>query len=76
MSYPESEQWRSGGVCSKCRRKNYCHKSCRASKGRLNAVIGSAVMETFAGVPIDTIKEHIRTGYGTVPDSENTKGDK
>ncbi len=25
-----SDQWRRGGICDLCRRKNYCQKVCRA----------------------------------------------
>lgn len=27
-----SEQWKSGGQCSICRRKSYCKKKCKANK--------------------------------------------
>lgn len=27
-----SEQWKSGGQCSICRRKSYCKKQCKANK--------------------------------------------
>ena len=26
-----SEQWKHGGDCEKCRRKNYCSKPCKAN---------------------------------------------
>lgn len=27
-----NEQWKSGGQCSICKRKNYCKKQCKANK--------------------------------------------
>ena len=29
---PETEQWQLNGDCNKCRRANYCNKSCGAKK--------------------------------------------
>ena len=33
----ESEQWKHGGDCEQCRRRNYCSKTCKAAEGLLNA---------------------------------------
>ena len=30
----ESEQWKSGGDCGKCRRKGYCGAKCRENRTR------------------------------------------
>ena len=32
---PESDRWLIDGDCSKCRRKNYCKKSCTKNKRRI-----------------------------------------
>lgn len=31
MIEERSDQWKRGGICAMCRRKEYCRKKCRAS---------------------------------------------
>lgn len=32
MKLESNEQWKVGGDCRKCRRRNYCKKVCRANR--------------------------------------------
>jgi len=50
----ENEQWKLAGMCSICRRKNYCSKPCKANKisterrikeGVINAIIKPFLVE-------------------------------
>ena len=42
-----SEQWKHGGDCDKCRRKKYCGTPCRASVERDKAFVAGLVAEAF-----------------------------
>ena len=42
-----SEQWRSGGNCNLCRRKNYCSNPCTLAKKRQKAMIRGLVADTI-----------------------------
>lgn len=42
------EQWKSGGNCSKCRRRPYCKKRCSAAK----AALERAVIKGIARHPV------------------------
>lgn len=37
-----NEQWKSGGDCEQCRRRNYCSKECTEHKKMLNELIATA----------------------------------
>ena len=41
-----SDQWKSTGSCSECRRKNYCKTKCKAYKTRTNNQVKAVVAET------------------------------
>lgn len=53
----EREQWKLGGDCNKCRRKEYCNKSCTANKKRVKRraeaqverLVGSVLYRMFGG---------------------------
>lgn len=53
---PETEQWKLNGNCNKCRRAEFCHKSCTARKKATErllrrakeAIIDSRIPEPFA----------------------------
>ena len=38
-----SEQWKSGGQCSICRRKCFCNKQCKANKEKFNRELLSEI---------------------------------
>ena len=40
-----NEQWKTDGICEKCRRNKYCSKRCKANQNRTNAEIVSAIYE-------------------------------
>ena len=54
---PETEQWKLNGDCDKCRRSEFCRKSCTAkkkTKARLmqkvkEEIIDRSIPEPFAG---------------------------
>lgn len=37
------EQWKEGGLCSKCRRQNYCKTECTKHKRRVEAEVTNFV---------------------------------
>ena len=41
----ESEQWLLDGLCSKCRKRNYCAKTCKRAKLREQREIMSFINE-------------------------------
>jgi len=45
-----NEQWKLGGNCSLCRRKNYCSKPCTANKRRTKAIVYNAVDNATGGL--------------------------
>lgn len=45
-----SDQWKHGGDCDKCRRKKYCGTPCRASGERREALLRQAYAEAFMNV--------------------------
>lgn len=42
-----TEQWDLNGECSKCRRQEYCHKTCKRHKERVTNIIKSHIYKTF-----------------------------
>ena len=45
-----NEQWKSGGDCSKCRRKKYCKKECSEHKRLVNRVIRQSAAKIITNV--------------------------
>lgn len=43
----ENEQWKLNGNCKKCRRNNYCSKSCTRHNKRIRAEITGLVTDTM-----------------------------
>lgn len=68
----DNEQWKSGGNCSKCRRKSYCKKACSASKKSLRRDIMREFARTEAGSAMLAISAHAEavTGYSYLTDEE------
>lgn len=66
-----SEQWKSGGNCSICRRKTYCRKACSASKKAFQRDIMQAFARTEAGSAMLAISAHAEaaTGYSYLSSS-------
>lgn len=58
-----NEQWKSDGNCNKCRRKNYCSKSCtlhtRIEKYRMKVYIAGTMNEMTGGVMEKQIYETV-----------------
>lgn len=42
-----NEQWNENGICSECRRKNYCSNTCKANKDRIKSILYGAVANKF-----------------------------
>lgn len=40
-----TDQWKSEGLCYKCRRKNYCKTTCRANRQAAAARVKAAIMK-------------------------------
>ena len=58
---PETDQWKLNGNCDKCRRKEYCHTKCGASKRRwkgLYNTLGNAIIDAVAPTP--TVAENVK----------------
>ena len=55
-TYAESDQWKGGGDCRKCRRLKYCKTECKAHKRYRETVIGQMIRERTG---IDAIEAHI-----------------
>lgn len=47
---PETEQWQLNGNCDKCRRAEFCRKSCTAKKRA-----GERALRNFANTIIDAV---------------------
>lgn len=45
----DNQQWKSGGDCSICRRKEYCTKGCKAYGRRNQRMIAEAFAKTEVG---------------------------
>lgn len=43
----ESEQWKNGGDCNKCRRKKYCTKPCKLNRYRQKEHISKITYKMF-----------------------------
>lgn len=53
----DNEQWKSDGICEKCRRQEFCVKACRANKIHIaNAYMTAKTTEERSAV-IDKIKK-------------------
>lgn len=42
-----NEQWKTGGDCARCRRKNYCGTPCKAKKTQRDRFFVNAVVDSF-----------------------------
>lgn len=45
----ENEQWKVGGDCEKCLRKNYCGSQCKEHKRFIQKIICCKIMNYFLG---------------------------
>lgn len=43
-----NEQWKSGGDCTKCRKKEYCNKACSQNIQRRQAQVGRVIANIYA----------------------------
>lgn len=59
-----NEQWLAEGNCAKCRRKNYCGKTCSAYKRTREQYMRKAFLESEQG------KEFLEK-YSQIKDNEN-----
>ena len=61
--YEQNEQWKHGGDCSKCRRKNYCGNICtlkkRVNKAILRQLVKNIMNEMTGGVMQESIDKTI-----------------
>ena len=49
MKSESNEQWKSGGDCTKCRRRKYCKKTCAANR-KFDRRIISAIVRKRTGI--------------------------
>ncbi len=54
-----NEQWKHGGNCNICRRKNYCSKPCTLVKRESKAVLRSLVAQTMNQMTGGAMKKNI-----------------
>ena len=53
-----TDQWKTDGLCYKCRRKKYCKTTCRASREAVAARVRAAIMKaTGMGKAMAVINE-------------------
>ena len=55
------EQWKNGGICSKCRKQAYCGKECTAHKRRVTYEVKNYIrekMDEMTGGAYSQIMEH------------------
>lgn len=57
MSIPESDQWKLGGECNKCRRQQYCYTRCSANSKLTRQRILDAIKQKTG---IDKIEQVIK----------------
>ena len=55
----ESDQWLLNGICSKCRRSDYCKKPCMANKRMAERRMKSLVAETMNNMTGGMMKDAI-----------------
>ena len=57
-----TEQWKEDGICSDCRRKNYCSNPCKANKRRKENIIRNGVANTFLklGFPRSVVDKTVK----------------
>ena len=56
-----SDQWKRGGICAACRRKDYCKTQCRANRDYASVRIREYVKRHFG---ISQIQEHLQSFGG------------
>ena len=54
-----NEQWKSGGNCNLCRRKNYCSNHCTLAKRKQKAMIRGLVFDAMNQATGGAMKEII-----------------
>ena len=58
------EQWKAGGDCRNCRRRNYCRKRCSANKRLMEAFIRGAIRGTKVGKMMEAAREEMEKNGG------------
>lgn len=53
----DNEQWKSNGICEKCRRQEFCTKACRANKIHIVDAYKTAKSVEERSTVIDEIKK-------------------
>ena len=51
------DQWKQGGDCRECRRKNYCRTTCRAHRKWMQMAIRQVFAASRAGKALQAMKE-------------------
>ena len=55
---PETEQWKTDGDCSKCRRVKYCGATCMANKKATRQKMYQAMLKAFEKMQSESEKEN------------------
>jgi len=53
---PNSDQWKQGGDCSICRRKNYCRKDCKQHELWMKRAMAQIFAKSKAGRMLSAMK--------------------
>lgn len=62
MTVEDNERWLSDGDCSKCRKSEYCSKSCTARKRRITQEMTDFIMgKTGIGTMMNAMKSRCDT---------------
>ena len=64
-----SDQWKTGGDCRECRRKNYCRTQCSANKRFNQALILEVIARSKAGQMMAAVRGTL-AAQGGDPDGE------
>jgi len=59
VTLPLSEQWKQGGDCQLCRKREYCRKSCKQHELWTQRKIAEAFARTKAGRMMSAMKKTI-----------------
>lgn len=67
---PDNEQWKLEGKCYLCRRKKYCHVSCKANRLAVAAIIRAVMRKKMSGLSTEDIMKQFSTKGSFINESE------
>ena len=55
-----TDQWKTGGDCRACRKRDYCRKPCSRNKRLMNVIINEAIRKSKAGQLMEAARDEMR----------------